>query len=377
MDYFPITIAQGKAFCNREKERYLLKQCIVNNRHTVIIAPRRYGKTSLINQTLLELKLPYGIMELTLATTIKDIEQLIIKHISNLLYSILPKSEKAIKKILSIFKWLNPELVLSAKGQKIIFHPDWSRLGVIDSIVEILQKMDEAAGVANKKVVLVMDEFQQLSEIGENSQEKEYAIEAAIRSAMQYAKHTSYIFSGSHRQMLISMFNNKNRPFYNSCEVMTIERIERTEHESFIQQAAKERWGKPVASETLDKIFDLTERHPNYINRLCGYFWITKKYPTLQKVKEHWANLVQSNRSVFTEDILSVSKNQRKLLSYLAHSPEAQISSVKVCRALNISEASIRQALKILLARDYIYKATDGKYRILDPAMRDLIVGIS
>ena len=86
MDHFPINIAQGKAFCNRTKERHLLKQFIINGRHTVIIAPRRYGKTSLINQVLSELDLPFVIMELTMAVTLKDVEQIVIKNISNLLY---------------------------------------------------------------------------------------------------------------------------------------------------------------------------------------------------------------------------------------------------------------------------------------------------
>ena len=151
MDYFPINIAQGKAFCNREKERKLLAQYILHGRHTVLIAPRRYGKTSLINQVLSELELPYIIAELTLAASSKDVEDIINKTVRALLYSILPASSKAKQKILSLFKWLNPELVLTAKGQKIIFHPDWSQLGATHSISELLKKLDEAAQIAEKR----------------------------------------------------------------------------------------------------------------------------------------------------------------------------------------------------------------------------------
>ena len=48
--YFPSGIALGESFINREKEREQLKKNIVANRHMVLMAPRRYGKTSLINQ---------------------------------------------------------------------------------------------------------------------------------------------------------------------------------------------------------------------------------------------------------------------------------------------------------------------------------------
>jgi len=375
MDYFPINVAQGKAFCNRKKERSLLKEFIKNGRHSVIVAPRRYGKTSLINQVLLELGLKHVIMELTMAVTLKDVEQIIIKSVSELLQSILPTPSKAKQKILGLFKWLNPELTLSAHGQKIVFHPDWNKLGEVNSIAEILKKLDEAATLVNKRVVIVMDEFQQLSEIGSSSEknENEYAIEAAIRNAMQYCKNTSYVFSGSHRQMLFSMFNDKSRPFYNSCEIITIERIERSEYQSFIQSLAIDRWRKPLEDPCINRILDLSELHPHYINRLCGYFWIIGEYPTLDAIENYWGEIVQSKKSELTEDIFNLSKNQRKLLSYLAHQPDEQPGSSKVCTAIGISEASNRQALKALCAKDYVYQSKDNLYKVLDPAMASLI----
>jgi len=377
MDYFPINIAQGKAFCNRTHERHLLKQLIHNGRHTIIIAPRRYGKTSLINQTLAELHLPYAIMELTMAVTLKDVENIVIKSVSDLLYSILPKTLKAKQKILGLFKWLNPELTLSAQGQKVVFHPDWNKLGKINSVAEILKKLDEAARLTNKRVVIVMDEFQQLSEIGDNSEKGEFAIEAAIRNAMQYSQNTSYIFSGSHRQMLLSMFTSKRRPFYNSCETIILERIERAEYYDFIKNLSVERWKKAISKECLNKILDLTELHPHYINRLCGYFWLVGKYPTTETVENYWREFVQSKKREFTEDILRLSKNQRKLLAYLASYPEQRPSSAKVCTALEISEASNRQSLKVLCSKDYVYQSKDGVYQVLDPAMRSFILMLS
>lgn len=49
---FPSRTASGKAFCNREKERDLLINNILHLRHTLIISPRRYGKTSLAFKTM-------------------------------------------------------------------------------------------------------------------------------------------------------------------------------------------------------------------------------------------------------------------------------------------------------------------------------------
>src|SRR5690242_14090915 len=116
MEIFPATIATGKAFCNRVGKRKQLKAYVKNGRHVVIIAPRRYGKTSLINQTLLESHFPHTIMELTLAVSDNDVEKIILKHVSELINSILPRTLKAKQTILNLFKWLNPELVLTVGG---------------------------------------------------------------------------------------------------------------------------------------------------------------------------------------------------------------------------------------------------------------------
>ena len=56
--YFPQGIATGTAFCNRTEERKLLKNSVASNEHTVLVAPRRYGKTSLITQVLKDVDHP-------------------------------------------------------------------------------------------------------------------------------------------------------------------------------------------------------------------------------------------------------------------------------------------------------------------------------
>jgi uncharacterized protein len=137
-------------------------------------------------------------MELTMATSLDDLERIIIKHIASLLDKLMPKTTKAKQKILNLFKWLNPEIVLTAGGQTITFRPDSVKSKTVETISDILKKLDEVAALAGKRVVVVMDEFQQVSEI------PDHTIEASIRNAMQYSKHVSYVFSGSNRHMLLS-----------------------------------------------------------------------------------------------------------------------------------------------------------------------------
>jgi hypothetical protein len=212
-----------------------------------------------------------------------------------------------------------------------------------------------------------MDEFQELSEL------KGHVIEASIRYAMQYSKNVSYIFSGSNRHMLQSMFNDKNRPFYNSCEIMKLERISAYDYESFIQKEALEKWSKPLMKNIIDQIFTLSELHPSYVNRICSYFWLINIYPTIEKMNAYWENFVESKSCEFTKDILRLSRNQRRLLKHLASNPTKQPSGQQVYLKTGLSEASLRQALNKLILTDYIYRDKEGYIRVLDPAFRDYI----
>ena len=58
--YFPRGIATGIAFCNRENERQRLIKNINSRQHTLIMSPRRYGKTSLALKNLEKIKWPYA-----------------------------------------------------------------------------------------------------------------------------------------------------------------------------------------------------------------------------------------------------------------------------------------------------------------------------
>ena len=60
MNLFPSGIAEGEAFCNRAYERKLLAEHFGDRTHTVVVAPRRYGKSSLIRKVVTENDMLYS-----------------------------------------------------------------------------------------------------------------------------------------------------------------------------------------------------------------------------------------------------------------------------------------------------------------------------
>ena len=72
---FPLGVALGESFCNRTKERKVLAANIKNGRHTLLISPRRYGKTSLALQALQETNSAHTVIDFLLAANEDNVEK--------------------------------------------------------------------------------------------------------------------------------------------------------------------------------------------------------------------------------------------------------------------------------------------------------------
>ena len=77
-DYFPLGVAVGSSFCNRTQETSLLIDNIRNGKHTLLIATRRYGKSSLALHALGLSQCPYVEIDFYMATSEKIIEAYIL-----------------------------------------------------------------------------------------------------------------------------------------------------------------------------------------------------------------------------------------------------------------------------------------------------------
>jgi len=364
---FPMGIATGAAFCDRYQERAELKNNILHNRHTVLLAPRRYGKTSLASEVVRESGLLCAEIDFLLSANAKAVEARILDKVGFVLHQLLPKKKSPKEKILQLFHKLKPELTISALGQKVVLHaPNPTDREI--TISDVLLNLDHAAQSLKKRVVFFMDEFQQLGELKDN-----HSIEASIRHAVERSQNVSYIFSGSNRHMLTQMFSDKNRPFYRLCTTINLNRIQKPDHIKFIQKQSKHKWKKELPDETISEIICLSECHPYYVNLICKYFWDNNLFPSKKQIEKMWHEYIESQKSVISYDLVSLSNNQKILLFELAKYPTQQPFSQEYLHRTQLSIASQKEAAKKLLLGDYIYKDDKGITRVLDPAIRSFV----
>lgn len=362
MEIFPSGVAEGVAFCNRVVERQKLTSNIEKISHTILLAPRRYGKTSLIRQVLHENDFTYEWVDCLSVTSMDQLIDKISRATKDLLFKLSPELIKLTKTTVDMVKAMTPELNLSALGQSLSLHLTTQQKLPID---ELLLAMDAYAEKVGKQAVFVFDEFQQISELENN-----HSVEALIRHAVERSKSITYIFSGSNRHLLQEMFSQSTRPLYRLCQPMPLERIKPTEYAQFISKAALNKWGKEFTKDAIDEILSLTECHSFYVNGLCNSLWEFKQLPQKEEVSVCWREYVESHKGMIVSDIVALPLGQKKVLQTLSDAPTQEPFVSAFSLKAKLASGSVRRAFQYLLKKDIIYQDEHGVYKVLDPALR-------
>lgn len=358
--FFPQGVATNSFFCNRYKERTMLKSSIENHENLVLIAPRRYGKTSLIAQVLAENSIAGTSIDFFFVLSQAEVKSSITEAVANIAKQLLPKSHSACQNIINRVREVNPKLTFNVLGQKLEITNNQST----KSISEILLALEHFAQETDKSCVLVLDEFQQIAELKEN-----HAIEAEIRHAVERSQRVSYIFCGSKRHLLNEMFSNQSRPLYHLCDLMTIDRISTTCYQEFLKQMSLKRWGEVIDIDVIDELILLTENHPYYLNALCRYVWHREDIPKIGQVRAIWQDYVARQSPWIIADISELTLNRKRVLVALSQDSTDEPQGFAFSSRVGLSSSAIQKCLLDLQRLDMVYKSSEGRYQVLDPAV--------
>lgn len=346
-------------FCNRKNETQRLLEAAENNRNLVLISRRRMGKTGLIKNMEWHLKSNKDVnliyFDILPTSNIKDFVTLF----ANSLFNTMSKfSDSIFKRISKIFSSLNPSFSINPLTGETMFNIDISKTQEIE---KSLEKIFEYIATSKKKYVIAIDEFQQITEYPENN------FEGLLRSYIQHLHNVSFIFSGSSRDMLISMFSGKNRPFYQSSELMQLNSIEKSEYSEFINKNFNNKC-IDLDSKVIDSIIELAENHTYYVQLICNRLYSeSSKRITETDVLMMFNKIIEENKFYFENYKNILTEYQWRLLKAIASEHEVfEINAGSFIAKYKLSGASsVNTAVKSLLKKEVLIKE-DGKYKIDD-----------
>lgn len=350
-------------FIGREKESKLLEQNFQNGINTILISPRRWGKTSLVNHVcrhivdkeLMIVKLDifgckgeyefYNLLASAVLQQTASKHELWIDEAKDFLYRLSPK--------ISISPEPNSEYSVS--------------LGITPKTHTYQQVLSLAENVAVKKgkhIVVCIDEFQQVGEWQDSK-----AIQGRLRSVWQLQEHVSYCLYGSKRHLMTSIFANKSMPFYQFGDIVWLTRIPTDVWIPYIVRQFADA-NRTISDELAGKICDIVANYSSYVQQLARYLLLVTASgaaATEQGLADATQRLLEINEMLFMQQIEPLSAYQMNFLRAIASGNHDGFSESSVREEFNLgSPSNIVRLRKALVDKDIIYIEMKKTY-ISDP----------
>ena len=370
LDFFPQGIATGKAFLGREDAVQALQNNISNGHHTLLMAPRRWGKTSLARNTLAGMDILSNDVNFFLCRSALSVERKIRHCITEALSQSGSQQQTLFDSMRRFFAQSKKTWSFGFRGViGVEITPD-NETHIAENIYTSLSLLESTMQALNKKTVLFFDEVQEIDLLNEGRE-----IQGAIREFAQEAKHVVFIFSGSNRRLLHHMFDHQAMPLYELCERILLKKINATTYEKYIAKASTKISGTPASEAVLKEILTLSMRHPKRIYNLCYQIWQSQpKKVTVESVQHAWQYLVETRQKDIRSKLSPLNNSQLMLLTLIATDFALPISGKEAQKALNLSSGAIVKALQFLEDEDFVTRdAISKQYSLIDPLVKSVL----
>jgi len=297
-------------FCDRESKLAALNNHLHNGRNVVLFSWRRMGKSALIKRFLIEKersgKVDAVYVDLLASRNIEQAIELIVEAV----YQRFGKTSG--KSISESFSSLMQALGLSVSFDTISGHPKFS-IGVSGKISgeQSLRSIGEFLQQRDQQIMIAIDEFQQVSRYADQDGE------AVFRSFMQEFPQLRFIYSGSHRKLMTSIFADSNRPFYKSCSMMALGPIPKRSYFPFIQRHFEED-GRSISEELLEKIYSWSDGQTYAIQLICNRLFGSGRDVNPNSLDKLIGEILEEESPVFSNYFHLLPKMQWQVLKAVA-----------------------------------------------------------
>jgi hypothetical protein len=361
-------LALDEAFTNREREIRELSRDILNGQDVVVLAPRRYGKTSLVWRVIQDVvKKRVLVAQVNLMTT--PTKERLAEKLADTIHENVASALFRARERLRIFADLRitPRVTVDPDTGTPTFSFDaGSAPQDVDATLERLLELPGQLAVERKrKVVLVFDEFQEVVDIDPD-------LPKLMRSVFQEQPEVAHVYLGSKRHMMERIFNDENEPFWRSARQMELGVIDPPRFEGYVT-ASFERTGKRIGIETVRAILETTGGHPYATQELCYFVWEETRPRRSAGEAELQAGLdgvLRAEHAHFELIWDQSSTAQRRVLQALAAEPGRPLSGDYRRRHKLPGTSTVQRALEAL-RRDELVGRSNGEHRIAEPFLAD------
>jgi len=347
-------------FCDREKETEKIIAALENDRNLTLISPRRMGKTGLIHHVFYQMNLHHKTIkcfyfDIFATQNLRDFTLLFAKTVLGKLDHV---SEAMMKQIATFFKSCRPVFSFNPITQQpqitLDIQPQNAEAGLQD-IFEYLKHSDTRCYIA-------IDEFQQITEYPEKG------IEALLRSYMQFLPNVKFIFAGSKKHVMDTIFSSAHRPFYQSTQKIGLQPIPAETYKKFATHIF-EKNDRKIEESAFDEIYNMMLGHTWYIQYLLNQLYaLQKDMVTFNDVEAIIAETLEEENATYKTYCGLISKGQLRLLNAIAKEKKVVTPFENgFMQKYELSAlSSVRQALSALIDKNLVLSDEQNGYFVYD-----------
>jgi hypothetical protein len=364
-------LARDESFTDRDDEIAELLSDARNGQDVVIFAPRRFGKTSLVDrvaQRLVGERVLVGQINL-MRTPTK--ERLAEKLAATVYEDIAGPLTRARDFAARIFRGLRitPTMTLDPETGALTFGFGAGHLPEdVDATLErLFELVAQVAAERERAALLILDEFQEVIELDPQ-------LPKLLRSVLQEQPEVAHFYLGSKRHMMERIFNDENEPFWRSAKQLELGPIPPGPFGDFIERRFADT-GRRIDPTVVAQILTITGGHPYATQELCYFLWEetpTRRAATAERLDAAIERVLRSEHTHFSLLWDRASANQKLVLQALAREPGHPFAEDYRRRHALRAVSSTQKAVEAL-ARDELVGRDRGRAWIAEPFLAEWI----
>ncbi len=358
-------LADEDYFINREKESNRIVSSFRMGVNTILISPRRWGKSSLVAKAATRAKSeePKLCFAFVVLFSIRTEEEFYNLFATSLIKAAASKFEERIALAGKILKSIIPKLNMNLDPTaEFSLGVDWDEAKKKPS--EILDLAENLSKERNIKMVICIDEFQNICHF-----EYPTAFQKKLRSFWQKHQTASYCLYGSKRQVMLDMFENRNTAFYKFGDLMFLEKIATPYWVDYIQKRFKET-EKSISAMQAEAIASVMENHPYFVQQLAMEVWYYAD-PVCRDEHIDLAinDLAIKSNILYQREIEHLTSTQIGFLKAVLNGEE-QFTSMEILTKYKLGTSANIKRIKEALINKELIDYNGKKMEILDPLFK-------
>jgi len=334
---FDVEVA-GDFFCGRRKEIAELVDYINNETNIIMFAKRRIGKSSLLKEVFanhLGKNILHTHIDIYSISNVRELYERLVRGIEESLLgyeSNLNKLSRLVDSIQTYFAHAKVSIIVSGRPQLKI---ESTEKDYFLAIEKLFYSYFDFLKAHDLQAVIAIDEFQKIVSLNDALK-----IEELLRTIANKRENSSFIYTGSKRNILLGMFNDSARAFFKLGTEFQLPPINKNEFYLWV----KERFQKKkihIEKIAFDHLYHQADGETRFIQQVC--------HETFRK-NNHQAIIDEVSITNIIEDVIQKKTYNAQLLNRYTSAQQNTLKIIAMADGQNIYASELLQENSITKA---------------------------